>query len=125
MVSIKQRITTALSVLNVPYAFLSRKDDGKFPFIVFNVSETPYDFSDDEEEGTLYMVSINIFSKPDYNFEKLKKDVIEIMIDNGFKKGSIPSTEFIENDGDGIFNQPLGFVYYEPIISEKITTPDI
>lgn len=123
--SIKKKITTTLSVLGVPYAFLSRKDDGKFPFIVFNVSETPYDFSDDEEEGTLYMISINIFSKPDYNFEKLKKDIIEVMVDNGFVKGSIPNTEFIENDGDGIFNQPLGFVYYQPVIKEEITTPEI
>lgn len=116
--SIKERIMTALSVLNVPVSFLSRKEDGKFPFVVFNVSETPYDFSDDEIEGTLYMITINIFSKPDYNFEKLKKHIIEVMVDNGFKKGAVPSTEFIENDGDGIFNQPLGFVYYEPYVEE-------
>lgn len=117
--SIKQRIMTALTPLGVPVAFLSRKDDGKFPFIVFNVSETPLDFSDDEEEGMLYMIAINIFSKPDYNFEKLKKDIIEIMVDDGFKKGVIASTEFIENDGDGLFNQPMAFAYYEPVITKE------
>lgn len=122
--SIKKRVISALSPLGVPVAFLSRKDDGKFPFIVFNVSETPYDFSDDEEEGTLYMVSVNIFSKPDYNFEKLKKDIIKSMVDNGFVKGAIASTELIENDGDGIFNQPLGFVRYEPVVKEEeVETP--
>lgn len=111
--SIKKRIMDALKPLNVPVEFLSREDDGIFPFIVFNVSETPCDFEDDEETGILYMVSVNIYSKADYNFEKLKLDIVKQMKEHGFKKNQIPATEWLDNEQ--LYNQPMAFVYYEAV----------
>ncbi|HAU85083.1 MAG TPA: hypothetical protein DCW90_06170 [Lachnospiraceae bacterium] len=111
--SVKRKVMEALLPLGVPVEFLTREDDGKFPFIVFNVSETPYDFADDEEEGTLSMISVNLFSKPEYNFENLKKEIIKAMKENGFIKNQIPATEWLEKEK--VFNQPMAFVYYQAV----------
>lgn len=110
--SVKKLIMDTLTPLGVPVEFLTREDDGTFPFLVFNVTETPVDFSDDEEEGTLYLVSINIFSKPDYNFEVLKLEIIKAMKAAGFIKKIIPATELMEKEQ--VYNQPMAFVYYAP-----------
>lgn len=113
MISIKKRIMEALTPLGVPVEFLTRESDGTFPFIVFNVTETPVDFADDEEVATLYLVSVNIFSLPEYNFEALKLQIIESMKNAGFKKQLIPPCEFIEKEK--VYNQPMAFTYYEYI----------
>ena len=99
-----------LSPLDVEVCFLEREDDGTFPFVVFNVSETPLYFSDDEEEVTFYMITINIFSKPEYNFESLKLEILKLMKDAGFRKTKIPNAEFLESEN--VYNQPMGFSYF-------------
>lgn len=109
--SIRAKVMKALSNLGVEVCFLEREDDGKFPFIVYNISEAPLMFSDDEEEVTLYMVTINIFSKPDFNYESLKKEVVKRMKDAGFRKTKIPNAEFME--AENVYNQPMGFACYE------------
>lgn len=110
--NIKKKVMETLTPLGVPVEFLTREDDGTFPFLVFNITETPMDFSDDEEEGTLYLVAVNIFSKPDYNFEKLKIEIIQAMKEAGFIKKIIPATELMEKEQ--VYNQPMAFVYYAP-----------
>ena len=111
MIDIKSKIMETLSPLEgIDVCFLERDDDGVFPFIVYNVSEVPYSFSDDEEDITLYLVTINIFSKPDYNFEYLKLRIIELMKNNGFRKTEIPGAKFMEQEN--VYNQPMGFSYF-------------
>lgn len=109
--SVKAKIMQALSSLDVEVCYLERDDNGTFPFVVFNVSEKPIYFSDDEEEVTLYMVTINIFSKPDYNFESLKLEILKLMKEAGFRKTQIPNAEFLESEN--VYNQPMGFSYFE------------
>lgn len=109
--SVKARVMKTLSSLDVEVCYLEREDDGTFPFVVFNVAETPLSFSDDEEDMTLFLVTINIFSKPDYNFESLKNEIVKLMKDAGFRKTKIPNAEFLESEN--IYNQPMGFAYCE------------
>lgn len=109
--SVKSKVMETLTQCGVDVQFLERDDDGTFPFIVFNVAEQPLSFSDDEEDMTLFMISVNIFSKPNYNFESLKLDIIQKMKEAGFKKGKIPNAEFLETEN--CYNQPMGFLYYE------------
>ena len=108
--SIKAKVMKTLSPLDVEVCFLEREDDGTFPFVVFNVSETPLYFSDDEEEVTFYMITINIFSKPEYNFESLKLEILKLMKDAGFRKTKVPNAEFLESEN--VYNQPMGFSYF-------------
>lgn len=109
--SIKARIMQALKDVGYSVSYLQKSDDGEFPFVVFNVGETPKDFSDDEEDSVVYLVTINIFSRPDFNYEGLKKDIVKKMKENGFKKGPIPNAVFLESEN--VYNQPMGFLYYE------------
>lgn len=108
--SVKQKVNDVLNELDVESYFLEKDDNGVFPFVVFNISEKPLYFSDDEEEVTIYMITINIFSKPDYNFESLKMQIIQKMLDAGFRKTQIPNTEFFE--AENVYNQPMGFSYF-------------
>lgn len=109
--SVKAKIMKTLTPLGLDVCYLEREDDGKFPFVVFNVSEVPLEYSDDEEEVTLFMITINIFSKPEYNFESLKLQILQLMKDAGFRKTQIPNAEFLESEK--VYNQPMGFAYYE------------
>lgn len=111
--SVKARVIKALSDLGVEVCFLEREDDGNFPFVVYNISESPLYFSDDEEEMTIYMVTINIFSKPNFNYEALKKEILVKMKEAGFRKTKIPDAEFMESEN--VYNQPMGFMTYEVI----------
>lgn len=114
--SVKAKVMKALSSLkDIDVCFLERDDDGTFPFVVFNISEVPFSFSDDEEDMTLYLITVNIFSKPDYNFESLKIKIIELMKNAGFRKTKIPNAEFLEQEN--IYNQPMGFSYFEDLIN--------
>lgn len=106
--SVKADVVEALSSLDVDVCFLERSDDGEFPFVVFNVSESPLAYADDEEDLTLFMVTINIFSKPDYNFESLKLKILQLMKNHGFTKTQIPNAEFLE--AENVYNQPMGFM---------------
>ena len=108
--SIKSLIMQTLSPLGVDVCFLERSDDGTFPFIVYNISEMPVCFSDDDEEAILYLVTINIFSRPDYNYESLKNQVIDSMKSAGFKKTGVPDAEYLELQD--VYNQPIGFSYF-------------
>lgn len=109
--SVKAKVVETLSPLGVEVCFLERDDDGTFPFIVFNIAETPACFSDDNEEITLYMVTVNIFSKPDFNFENLKLQILDAMKNAGFRKTKVPNAEFMESEN--VYNQPIGFSYFE------------
>lgn len=109
--SVKARVMKALSSLDVEVCFLEKDDEGPFPFVVYNISETPLSFSDDEEDMTLFLVTINIFSKPDYNFESLKYEIVKLMKDAGFRKTQIPNAEFLE--AENVYNQPMGFAWCE------------
>lgn len=104
--NIRDKVCEALDLVGVPYAFVS-KDEGDDTFIVYNTTEKPLYFSDDEEDTTVFKVTINIFSK--YDFTELEQKVKEIMIDSGFSKDYYPHCEFIDNMG--IYNQPLYFNY--------------
>lgn len=109
--SVKSKVVKALSTLDVDVCFLERDDDGTFPFVVFNISEVPVSYADDEEDMTLFLVTINIFSRPEYNFETLKIKILELMKAAGFRKTKIPNAEFMEEEM--IYNQPMGFSYFE------------
>lgn len=109
--SIKAKVVDALKSIDSEVYFLEKTDDGVFPFVVFNIAETPATFADDEEDITMYMVTINIFSKPDYNFESLKLQILSLMKDAGFKKTRIPNAEFLETEN--VYNQPMGFSYFK------------
>lgn len=108
---IKEKIMKTLTPVCPDVTFLSRVDDGTFPFLVFNVTETPVNYEDDEDNATLYLVAVNIYSKPDYNFESLKLGIINAMKDAGFKKQIVPSAEFLEKEM--VYNQPLAFSIYK------------
>lgn len=109
--SVKAKIMKTLAPLELDVCYLERDNDGTFPFVVFNVAEIPLEYADDEEEVTMYMVTINIFSKPEYNFESVKLQILSLMKNAGFRKTQIPNAEFLE--GEKVYNQPMGFVYYE------------
>lgn len=108
---IKEKVMSVLQPICSEVNFLSREDDGIFPFLVFNVTETPVDYADDEDDATLYLVAVNIFSKPDYNFESMKLDIIEEMKNAGFKKQIIPPAIFMEKED--VYNQALAFSIYK------------
>lgn len=111
--SVKSKIMDTLSPLPVDVCFLEREDDGTFPFIVWNFSEHPLMYSDDEEDVVLYLITVNIFSKPDYNFEALKLQIKDLMEDAGFRRTKFPQAEYHEKEN--VYNQPMGFMYYEEI----------
>ena len=104
--SIRDKVCEALNLIGVPYA-LAAKNEGDDVFIVYNTTDRPLFFSDDEEDVTQYKVTINIFSK--YDFTELEKKVKKIMIDSGFDKDYYPHCQYIDNMG--IYNQPLYFKY--------------
>lgn len=104
--NIRDKVCEALDQTEVPYS-LASKDEGDDVFIVYNTTEKPLFFSDDEEDTTTYKVTINIFSK--FDFTELEKKVKKIMIDSGFTKDYYPPCQFIDNMG--IYNQPLYFNY--------------
>lgn len=104
--NIRDKVCEALDQVGVPYA-LASKDEGDDVFILYNTVERPLKFSDDEEDVTVFKVTINIFSK--YDFTELERKVKKIMLDSGFTKDYYPHCEFIDNMG--IYNQPLYFNY--------------
>ena len=108
---IKEKVMTTLLQVTQDVTFLSRDDDGTFPFVVFNITEVPVNFEDDDDAATLFLVAVNIFSKPEYNFESMKIDIIKAMKDAGFKKQQIPPAEFLEKEN--VYNQPLAFSIYK------------
>lgn len=105
--NIKQKICSVLSKTGLPYAFV-QKGEGTFPFIVYNVSEDGEDFGDDKEAATSFDITINIFSKGD--FEDIKNLVIKDMLAEGFTKTSVPKCHFLEDVS--VYNQPIFFNYY-------------
>lgn len=108
---IKEKVMSILQPICKDVSFLSREADNVFPFLVFNVTETPMDYADDTDNATLFLVAINIFSKPDYNFEAMKLNIIEQMVKAGFKKQIIPPAQFMEKED--VYNQPLAFSIYK------------
>lgn len=111
---IKSLIVGTLQPLGLPVSFGTAKDVGKYPFLVFNVTEVPCDFSDDEEEAILYMVALSVYCKAGIDFTDIQSEIIAMMKESGFKKEAIPPVQFIETEN--IYNQPLAFIYYNSLI---------
>lgn len=105
---IKKLIKDTLTPLGIPVAFLTRKDTNEFPFIVYNIYEKGNEFADDNEESIMYDIMITLFSKD--NFEILKDDTINLLLNAGFIKVDIPPTIYVEEID--VYNQPMNFRYY-------------
>lgn len=109
MANIRKKVCEVLDKVGLPYGYVA-KDEGPEQFIAFNINTNKaFKYFDDEEQVTLYKVTINIFSM--YDFSEIQDNVEKYMLEAGFVKDNYPACLFIENVG--IFNQPMYFNFYE------------
>ena len=89
----------------IPTSFVARGETN-LPLVVFNVtSETGKVFWEDDEQIIKYNVMINIFSKG--NFVKIKQEVMNRMLEHGFRRSSVDACIYLEDTE--IYNQPMAF----------------
>lgn len=101
----------ALKSLDIPVFYVARKEVSA-PFVIFNITgEKGNKYWDDEEQETIYRVTVNIFTKD--NFVKYKNEILKLMKQAGFIKHDIPACIFLE-DVD-VYNQPIEFKLYREI----------
>lgn len=101
--TITEKVNSALSYLEIPSYFITRGEN-KAPCVVFNYVESPKSFADDEEKITSYTVLLNLYVLS--QIEKNKKNILDVMQNNGFIRTSIQSTML---DDTGYFNTPMLF----------------
>lgn len=109
--NIKEKVVGVLKQVNVPFAF-AQKRESTLPFILFNISEEKGKyFGDDEELAIQFEITINIFSRGDY--EAIKNSITKKMLAEGFNRTNIPACQFIEEAS--VYNQPMYFnyIYYK------------
>lgn len=97
-----------LENMNVPVSFVAR-DETELPLVVFNFSEVPALYCDDEEFVTSYKISVNIYSKG--NYLSIKNLIHKKMLEAGFLKDEYPVAIYLEDIG--VYNQPMFFSYVE------------
>lgn len=68
-------------------------------------------FWDNEEQETVYKVTVNIFARE--NFVSYKNKILKLMKEAGFMRVDIPSCIYLE-DID-LYNQPINFKFYKEI----------
>ena len=104
-------IFETLRPLDIPVYFVSKKEVSP-PMVVFNITgERGNVFWENDEQETVYKVTVNIFSRT--NFVKYKNKILELMGKAGFIRSDIPSCIYLE-DID-IYNQPIQFKFYREI----------
>lgn len=101
--TINESIRNALSDVGMPSYYVTRGSN-KAPCIVYNYTEIPHYFADNEEKASKYTVLLNVYCLE--NIEVTKKLVIDKMVLNGFLKKSVLSTML---EDTGYFNTPIQF----------------
>lgn len=96
----------------LPSYFVTRGDNNP-DCIVYNYISKPSYYADNALKGTEYTVLINIICTS--NVESYKKQVVNLLLDVGFKGGNVQATkiESKEIEGDTVFNTAITFKYYE------------
>ena len=87
-------IIETLSPLGLPIFFIEQGENNSYPQIVFNVRESAWTFSDDEEDGQKYDINMSLLSKGD--FLEVKKQIENLMVEAGFKKGRGNYPEYVK-----------------------------
>lgn len=112
---IHQYVLETLKPLDVPVHFVAR-GESKLPLVLFNITgEHGYEYWDDEETITKYKVQLNIFSRG--NYIPIKKQILKLMKDRGFKRYDIPACIYQEDVE--IYNQPMSFTFIEEKYANK------
>lgn len=114
MIDIQKYIEETLKDIGVPVSYVARKEYAP-PLVVFNFSEIPAIFWEDDEAVTKYTISINIFSKG--NFITLKNVILKKMKQAGFIKDEIPVAIYLEDIG--VYNQPMFFSFVQDVDDEQ------
>lgn len=104
-------IIETLSPLDLPIFFIEQGENNSYPQIVFNIRESSWTFSDDEEDGKLYEINMSLLTKGD--FIELKEKVENLMVEAGFKKGRGLYPEYIKTLD--CYATTLRFSYYKSI----------
>lgn len=102
-------IMTTLSPLRIPVFFIEQGEQNTYPQIVFNIKDTPWGFSDDEQDGCQYEINMSLLVKGDYL--RLKKEIERLMVNAEFKKGRGYYPEYSAQLECYIV--PLRFYYYK------------
>lgn len=100
-----------LKPLDIPVFFASKKEV-KPPLVVFNInSEKGYMFWENDEQVTVYKITVNIFARE--NFVGYKNQIMKLMKEAGYIRTDVPSCTYLE-DID-LYNQPIIFKYYKEL----------
>ncbi|MBS6503880.1 MAG: hypothetical protein KH415_20085 [Clostridium sp.] len=99
-------IRKALSSLEIK-SFYSTRGDYIGECIVYNYISKPGYYADNREKSRKYTILLNIYST--HNIEDTKKNVIEAMINSGFKAGEIQKTQEEVIKELTYFNTPMIF----------------
>lgn len=102
-------VMKTLSPLKMPVFFIEQGEQNTYPQIVFNIKDTPWEFSDDEQDGCQYEINMSLLVKGDYL--QLKKEIERLMVNAGFKKGRGYYPEY--SDQLECYIVPLRFYYYK------------
>ena len=100
---INKFIIKTLKPCGIPIYFVTRGENKK-ECIVFNVLETPGEFSDNREELTEYTILLNIYVKSN-RYVEFVENIKETMAAAGFIKKVVPTAQW--NDELEMFNQPI------------------
>ena len=106
---INKFITNTLKPCGLSVYFSTRKENST-PCIVFNVVESPGEFSDDKEDLTEYTVLLNVYISSDRYVDTIEI-VKQLMAAAGFVKKQIPSAMWDETIGK--FNQPMEYKIFK------------
>jgi hypothetical protein len=80
-----------------------------YPFLtVIEASNTPQDYSDDDEYTSIIDISVEIFSAG-VNLKPIKDAICRVMIANGFERQSSGPDEFIDANTVRCYHKTLNF----------------
>lgn len=100
-----------LKVLDIPVYFSSKKEVAP-PLVLFNITSEKGDmFWEDEEQVTVFKITVNIFARE--NYVGYKNKIIKLMKEAGFIRIDVPSCIYLE-DID-LYNQPINFKFYKEL----------
>ena len=106
MMDMQKTLTQLLTQLDIPISFVARGET-KLPMVVFNYSEKPNNYEDDNIVSKKFVIRINLFSNT--NYIDLKNKIEEIMSNAGFGVIEIPQSIYLEDIS--VFNQPFVYEY--------------
>ncbi|MGN2369380.1 hypothetical protein ACTFJW_04880 [Clostridium cagae] len=93
----------SLKELSLPSYYLKRPSNSS-ECVVYTYIETPKLYGDNEELASKYTILLNVYCKN--KIETNKKNIIQAMLKNGFKKKIILQTQIEENE---LYNTAMQF----------------